>query len=119
MSQFVEKIIEEKGKQIKAESIEAINKAAETATARFQTELETLKKQAKIVLPINILDILVEGGYVFTVIHNVPNYGYRVDLTIGAEELLYAYRDARLLKEGKYRVTLLLEKLGPPEKRVC
>lgn len=117
MSSFVEKIIEEKSKQLKAESIEAINKVAEAATARFQTELESLKKQAKIVLPVNILDILVEGGYVFTVIHNVPSEGYRVDVEIGSENILYEYN--RNLKAGKYRVTLLLEKLGPPEKRDC
>jgi len=121
MSEFVEKIIEEKGEKIKRETIETINKQAEAATARFNDLIEHLKEQAKIVLPVNVIDILAEGGYINSTIHNATSEENRIDLTIANKTLFYISRDRYgsshpQISSGKYRVTLIMEKLGPADR---
>jgi len=110
MSEFIEKIIEEKGKEIKEETIEDINKATSKASERFQRVIEELKEQAKIVLPVNIVDILSKGGIVRVAEVNIPSEGYRTTFDIGDRRLFY--EDEIRLKPGSYRVLLIFERLG-------
>jgi len=115
MSAFVEETIKEKAEGIKKETIEAINRVAETATRRFNQVIETLKEQAKIILPVNIIDILAKGGYVKAVELNVP---YTESLNFQLADR-YIFGEEKL-QSGKYRVTLIFERLGPPEpKKDC
>ena len=117
MSMFVDKILEEKGKQIKADSIKEINLVAEAATKRFEAQIDLLKEQAKIVLPVNLLDIVSSGGNMFSIIHDVPSDQSTVKLLIAEWDILRLRTDQmwsdNTLAKGKYRVTLIIENLGP------
>jgi hypothetical protein len=112
MSVFVSKIIEEKGQQIKKETIEDINRVAVKATERFEKVIEQLIAQAKIILPVNIIDILAKGGEARITEFNV-RYQEEVRVQIGPEYPFY--EQPIRLKDGKYRLILIVDKLGPPE----
>jgi len=122
MSEFVEKIIKEAGEEIKEETIKEINRAAERATERFQRIIETLKEQAKIVLPVNVIDILAKGGQVCIKEVNVPYDGtcFHVAVETRGDIIRGGHGDPfPSLKAGKYRVILIMERLGPPEREDC
>jgi hypothetical protein len=111
MSEFVEKIIEEKGEEVKKDSIKYINAKAKEATERMKHLINELKEKAKIVLPVNIMDILVKGGQVYAVEYDVPHPSLSMSLDIGGTDLLYKknFHERVRLKGGKYRIFLILE----------
>lgn len=120
MSEFVEKIIEEKGEEIKRETLKTINRAAEAATERFKGIIENLKEQAKIVLPVNVIDILAKGGCVESIDYDVPYEETYVRLSFQDKDIFYERKQGRFqIASGKYRVTLIMERLGPAEKENC
>lgn len=117
MSEFVEKIIEEKGEQIEKETVESINAKAKEATERLKRLLEELKEKAKIVLPVNVIDIMAKGGEVVSIEHNVVHDHSRVSLDIYDRNVFFDKFEHDLrVNAGKYRVTLIMEWLGPAER---
>lgn len=107
-------IIKMKADEIEAYAVEEINMAAERATERFKSVIETLKKQARISLPVNVLDIISKGGTVLSKEATVE-YGGGSPLRIELETKDLFYEEyphsSTRLKRGKYRITLIVEKL--------
>jgi hypothetical protein len=110
--EFVEKFLKEKAEEIKKESIEEVNLVAQGATKRFEAVIEQLKRQARISLPVNILDILRSGGLVVSKDFRSEYDDAPIKVSIGDRDVFYDEweYDRPRLKRGNYRVTLIIEK---------
>jgi hypothetical protein len=117
VSELVEKYLKEKAEEIKKETIERINDEAGRAVHRFEKLIEQLREQAKITLPapLNVLDILSNGGYIYskTFENEYDKIALDCIIYLGGREVLRFDWDARpSLKKGTYRATIIIEKLG-------
>lgn len=110
MNGFVSKIIEERADEIEKETIRDINATANRATERFEKIIDELKEQAKIVLPVNIIDILSKGGKVHVKEINAEFEQNRYELAINGKSIFYDQHCGNPeLKAGKYRAILIFE----------
>lgn len=114
VSEQVEKYLREKAEEIKKEAKEHINSEAKNAVQRFEKIIEQLREQAKIVLPINTLEILTNGGYIYS-----KEFEYKYsegravcDIVVDGIKVFEFDWDTRpRLRKGTYRVTIIIEKL--------
>jgi hypothetical protein len=108
----IEKILSEKAEEIKKEALEEINRAAKFAEERYKAYVEQLIKAAKVVLPLNTLDILAKGGIIYIKEYD-NNYEDPTPLTISARGVRVTDWDEEpTIKKGKYRIILIAEKIG-------
>jgi hypothetical protein len=114
VSEQVEKYLKEKAEEIKKGAIEHINSEAKNAVQRLEKIIEQLREQAKIVLPINVLEILTNGGYIYSkkFEYKYPDGRVSCDIFVdGARAFEFDWDTRPLLKKGTYRITLIIEKL--------
>lgn len=102
----IEKIIENKKKDIFQEADKRLFQTVQEVMRQIDVELEKIGEASKIILPINVLEILEKGGYVKVGKLQVKNDPSYLQLTKDGETVLHE----RLI-EGEYRFTLLVEKI--------
>jgi hypothetical protein len=109
----IEKIINEKKQLILERFKHSLEIIQQESIKQFEAELERLKEITKIQLPapLNVIDILNNGGYVFS---NVFTNEYPGDFNVkisGHDVFNWSWSGGPILKAGKYRVTLIIERI--------
>jgi len=118
MSELVERVVRRFVSEAKEYVDKKVQEALETkewVDKRTEEIKQELLEISKIALPVNILEVLAKGGFVKSWEHEVkkgrsPEYlavsidGYPLEMP------LYGGREIKLT-EGKYRITLIVEKL--------
>lgn len=106
----IKEIIAKEGKRIYDELWERIKADGSAAMGSTKAFLNNLQNISGIVLPLNLIKILNDGGHVLSTKKHIPA-NYPIRLTIGNENPFYDYDDYRIKEEGDYRVTLIIEKI--------
>lgn len=110
MSEWVQKYIEAKGAEIKKKVEEQLKSTVDCANDSLEAIINGLIEAAKVALPVNLLDILAKGGYVYAKEGKFEENWSEVYLRIGGNELIHGQHQ---LVSGKYRVVLVIERLPP------
>lgn len=103
MSEFVERMIDERIRELKREMDDKLKKF-----------VAQLKGKIKIIVPTDVPRILAEGGIVETAEVNLPYSEAYLGLQMGDTKVFYdREKDCPMfIDSGKYRVTLILERLA-------
>lgn len=119
----IEKLIEKKCVEVKETTAKELRELVAHAEGELEAYEKHLKECAKIVLPVNILDILSNGGEVVSGIvgvgagDNVLYAGNELHMVYGSEYIFHSQsphtspRKPIILRQGKYRITVIVEKL--------
>ena len=111
----IEEVIAKKAEEIKEQAFEEIEKQVKLAEERFKREIERLVEAAKIVLPVNVLEVISKGGFIDSRVFEVGSdrtpLDYSVSTISGTVMSSYTTFARPLLSRGRYRVTLIVEKL--------
>jgi hypothetical protein len=109
----IDQYLERVAKDIKRELDRELESCVKVAEQRYMETVERLKEASRIIMPINLLEILSKGGYIFSKIYEcieektyVYLYNMDVDFLIPR------------LEKGKYRITVIIEKLEEEERSV-
>jgi len=108
----IEKILNERKQAIMESFKQSLEAITRDYVMRFESEVEKLKESAKIQLPppLNVIDVLSNGGYVKS---KILNFEYATELYL---DNVFDWGYARpTLKRGKYRITLIVERLSENE----
>jgi len=112
----IEKYLKEKSGEIESQLQKDINATVEAAIKRYENIVEQLKEATRLVLPVNVLDILTSGGLVISQVFKNENDTASVNVYIGGTNVFrWDYQTAPYLRRGKYRVTLIVEHLKEGE----
>ena len=104
----MEKIIKARVKSIVEEAKADLEETMERKQKKLDAYLECLEATSKIVLPVNLLGILTEGGYVDLFVLDDENHEDHIEIRCGnASHYLNIKRDI------KYRVLTIVERIQP------
>ena len=106
MSEYIEKMIEEKANQLKR----GLEKELEEFVA-------SLQRKVNIMIPTDVPRILARGGTVERRIVNLPYSEAYLSLQMGDTNVFYDKEKGSpmFIDSGKYRVTLIVERIGDPD----
>jgi uncharacterized protein involved in outer membrane biogenesis len=112
----IEKYLKEKSGEIESQLLKDINATVEAAIKRYENIVEQLKEATRIVLPVNVLDILTSGGLIVSQIfkNEIDTASVNVHIA-GVSVFKWDYQTAPYLRRGKFRVTLMVEPLKEGE----
>ena len=111
---MVEKILKEREQTIIENFKHTLEVMLQQSVKQLEAELERLKEITKIQLPapLNAIDIISNGGYVFSNIF-VNEYANDFNVKIGGHNVFnWGWSGGPILNKGKYRVTLIVERLS-------
>jgi hypothetical protein len=102
LNKYLKRVAEAAGREL-VEDLESYVKVAEQ---RYREAVEGLKEAAKVILPVNILEILSRSGYIYSKIYKCD-----AERTWESFHVLGVRFEVPRLEKGTYRVTVIIEKL--------
>ena len=113
--ELIEKWVLERKKAILDEAFEDIDNAARNAIDKLKSEIEGLQRQAKtmeVLLPIDLIETIAKGGFIMA--EDVDIQWSRSEISVYIANTHPEGLKHRL-DEGRYRVTLIVERLEKEE----
>jgi hypothetical protein len=105
----VQKVIEEGAKEIVEKAKKDIEMVADRTLKELDRMVLSLKEASKLMLPVNVLEILERKGRVFVSNIDLPYMSdVNVEVRIGPYSVLFD--QIRGFSEGKYRIVLILDR---------
>jgi len=113
----IEKYLNERKEAILENFKTYLESLTQSSIKQLEAELSRIKEITKIRLPqpLNVLDILSNGGYVYSKVFINEYNGTDFNVRIGSYSVFDWGWGAPILGKGKYRVTLIIERLGENE----
>jgi hypothetical protein len=93
------------------ELVEDLQSYVRVAEQRYREAVEGLKEAAKVILPVNVLEILSRGGYIYS-----KTYECEAERNWESFYVLGVRFEIPRLERGRYRVTVIIEKLEGEKK---
>ena len=111
-NELVEKLKKNFEEMIKSK-VKELEKVKDEIEQTADAYLKYLVKASKIILPVNIMEILANGGYVDCWEVKIPYSNQSLTISVDGCPLKFNAETSYSLelKKGKYRITLIVEKL--------
>ena len=114
----LDKIVSERASKIQVEALEQITHIQESRERELARIVPDLLKQIEnfpIIKRLDILEVIRNGGVVKTADYAATWDKTRWRLEIGNDDVFYSDHSSSHLAKGRYRVTLIMEKLEEEE----
>ena len=95
----------------KQELVESLQSYVRAAEQRYREAVESLREAAKVILPVNVLEILSRGGYIYS-----KTYECEAERNWESFYVLGVRFEIPRLEKGRYRITVIIEKLEGEKK---
>ena len=102
LDRYLKRVSEIAGQEL----VENLQSYVRVAEQRYREAVEGLKEAAKVILPVNVLEILSRGGYIYS-----KTYECEVERNWESFYVLGVRFEIPRLERGRYRVTVIIEKL--------
>ncbi len=109
------KIVSERSDKIQSKALEQITHIQESTERELARIVPDLLKQIETfstLKMLDVLDVIRNGGVVKTTDYELPSDHTYWTLNIGNENIFYSGHPSKMLTKGRYRVTLIMEKLA-------
>lgn len=116
--EVLNKIVSERVEKIQSEALDSIRHIRESSETQLNRIVPDLLKQIEsfsVFKLLDVLDVIRNGGVVKTQDFETTWDNNRWSLEIGSEQIFYSDRSSRNLDKGRYRITLIMEKLAEEE----
>ena len=113
--EVLNEIVSEQAEIIKSKALEQIKhiqEDSENSLNRIVPEMMDMIKNFSVFKMLDVLDIIRNGGIVKTCEYKSSWNDARWHLMVGSDDPFYKEQPYRMLSEGRYRITLIMEKLA-------